>query len=109
MAGIKAVKVGNSKEDFSDQAIFPGTTQVVAFSGTSTQSVAVGSSTTMVQLVSTQPCFISIAASPTATASTSLYLPASTIMKLGITATHKVAALQVGSGGNLYITEAVSL
>lgn len=82
-----------------------GTTLVRAFTGSSAQSAAVDDTTFVVRLVATTDCFVALGANPTATTS-SAYLPAGIVEYVSITPGHKVAALQVSSGGNLYITQA---
>jgi hypothetical protein len=83
-----------------------GTSQTVAFTATSAQSTAVGTSTRIVRLVATQPCFFAIGTNPTATTS-GVYLPAGVVQYVSITGGHKVAAIQASAGGSLYVTEAV--
>lgn len=83
-----------------------GTSQALTFTGTSAQSTAVAATTRIVRLVSTQACFVSIGASPTAVANTSIYLPANTVQFVSITGGHRVAAIQATTTGSLYITEA---
>jgi hypothetical protein len=82
-----------------------GASQSVAFTGTSAQSTAVATSTRIVRLVSTQPCFVAIGSDPTATTS-SVYLPANVVQYVSIVGGHKVAAIQVSTAGSLYVTEA---
>lgn len=84
-----------------------GTSQALTFTGTSAQSAVVGATTRIVRLVATQACFVSIGASPTAVANTSIYLPANTVQYVSITGGHRVAAIQATTTGSLYITEAV--
>lgn len=106
---VKAVKLGNGAGSFVD-AIFPGTSQKVAFTGTSAQSAALGASTSVVEVISTQNCHIKTGEDPTATADgTSMYLPANVMRRIAIVGGHKIAAIQDSSGGNLFITEAASV
>lgn len=90
------------------QALVPGTTQTVAIGAASTQSTAVGASTKFVRLVGTVDCHVQLGADPTASQTTSLYLPAGVVEYLPITGGWKVATIQRsgGSTGSLFVTEA---
>lgn len=105
--GVKAIRIGNSQ---ASDAIFPGTTQVIAISSgaASTASAAFGSSTELVRVACTSQCFISFGASPTATNSTSLVLPAGAVEYFAVTPGEKVAMLAGTVAGIFTITEAVS-
>ena len=83
-----------------------GTVQKVAYTGTAgTISNAVGSQTRMVRVVATTACYIVVGAAPTATTSHS-YLPADTVEYLAVNGgSDKVSAIQVASGGTIYVTE----
>lgn len=86
----------------------PVTTQKVTTSGTSAAtSNAIGNGIYVVRLVCTEECYIAIGASPTATANDFL-LPADTVEYFGIRGGQKVAALQVSTGGTLFVTEMTS-
>ena len=87
------------------QAIIPGTSQKLSYTGTSAQSSAVATATTLVRVVATTACFIKIGTNPTAVADTSMYLPAGIPEYFGIEGGQKIAAIQLSSGGDLYITE----
>lgn len=96
------------KHDNPIQAMAPGVTQTIAFSGTSAATTnALSKNTVVVRLLATQPCFIKIGTgTPTATTS-DMYLPAGIpeyFAAEGIY-TLKVAALQVSAAGTLYVTE----
>lgn len=95
---------GQQHENF--QAIYPGTSQALSFSGSSAQSTAVGTQTTLVRLFATQDCFIAIGANPTAAANTSYFLPGGIIDFVGIQPGQKIAAIQSSQSGTLYISEA---
>lgn len=96
--------VGGASEP-SWQAIIPGASQVVAFTGSSAQSVALAAATTLIRVTSNQDCFLAFGSNPTAT-NTAFFLPAGAVDYLGVTPGTKVAALQATAGGNLYLTEA---
>lgn len=106
--GIKSVRYGNSKDNFVE-AIVPATTQVVAIGSTSVQSSALGASTKLVSLAATAACHVEFGANPTATNSTSMYIPANSVVKVAVTPSTKIAVIQNSTGGNLYITEATSV
>ena len=103
--GTKAVPKGNGAKSFWE-ALFPGTTQKVPFTATSSQSAAVGSATTLVRVVGTAACHLEIGANPTATNSTSYYLPANVPQVLGIAGGQKIAVIRNSGDGDLFITEA---
>ncbi len=107
--GVKAPRKGNSASNFFD-ALFPGTSQKLAFTATTSQSAAVGSTTTLVRMISTQNVHIKIGASPTAVADgTSMYLPLGVAIVVGVTPSDKIAAVRDSADGNLFITEATSV
>lgn len=105
--GIKAVRIGNAQ---ASDAIFPGTTQIIAIAsgGATTASAAFGSSTELVRVSCTSQCFIEFGATPVATNSTSLCLPAGTTEYFAVTPGHKVAMLAGTVAGIFSVTEAVS-
>lgn len=83
----------------------PRTTQKVTFSGTSAATTnAIGAHITVVRLVATEPCYVAFGGAPVATSS-SIYLPADRPEYFTVNSGDKVAALQVGSGGVLDVTE----
>lgn len=92
----------------SYQAIRPGGTQEVAFTGTSAQSSAFGAKTGLIRVFATKDCWLNFGANPTATASagTSVFLPATTIEWFYVTPGEKVAVIQDSDGGDLHIVEA---
>lgn len=91
----------------SFEAILPGTSQAVAFTGSSSQSAALGASTTLVRLFCTADCFIKIASNPTALADgTSMFVAAGIIDFIGVQPSQKIAVISNGTSGTLYITEA---
>lgn len=104
---VKGVRVANGEQNTFD-AIFPGTSQKVAFSSVSSQSAALGSSTTLVRVMASQNCYLAFGANPTATTSTSLFLPTGVIEKFGVTSATKIAVIRDSADGNLYITEATA-
>jgi hypothetical protein len=70
---------------------------------------AVGSVTSVCIVTLSSAGYIEVGASPTATNSTSRYLPANVPTIIPITAGHKIAAIQDASGGNLHVCEVVSI
>jgi hypothetical protein len=79
-----------------------GTNQNLTSSGSSAQSTAF-TSVNKVRIAATQAVYIAFAANPTATSS-DLVLPANGVETFTITPGHKVAVLQVTSGGIVSIT-----
>lgn len=93
------------------QAFRPvGNTQTVAYTGTAgTISNAVNTTLdTIVEVTVTTAAYVAVGASPTATATNGRYVAANlpTLFKLRIG--EKVSAVQVASGGNLYVSELTS-
>lgn len=83
----------------------PITSQSVSYTGTAgTISNAVGSQTRVVKLVLTTAGFVAIGASPTATTS-DMFVPANETLFIAINPGEKVSAIQLSSGGTLYVTE----
>lgn len=79
------------------------TSQVRTISGSSAQSAAITG--TLVRVCSDVPCFIDFGTNPTAVADgTDMFLPALTPEYFVINSGDKVAAIQISSAGNLYIT-----
>lgn len=83
-----------------------GKSQAVAYTGTSAQSAAITNADTIC-VQSTTDCFIEIGLNPTATVNTSHFIGAYQPTYLSITPAEpgfKVAAVQLASGGTLYVT-----
>jgi len=81
-----------------------GQGQKVAYTGTAgTITNALPAETKAVQLVSTTDCFIRIGSSPTAVVDVDCYLPALIPMYFQCNGAEKVSAVQVSSGGTLYV------
>lgn len=79
-----------------------------SFTGTSAASAAVTHASVitdevLVRLCADQDCWIAFGASPTAVASSGLFLPAGCVEVWRMNAGDKVAAIQVSSGGNLSV------
>lgn len=88
------------------QAIFPGTCQVKAFTGTTGQSSAFGANTTIVRLHATEDCHVVFGSSPTAVADgTCIFLPADQTEYFGVVGGQKLAVIRDSVSGNLFITE----
>jgi hypothetical protein len=89
----------------SHQPFSPSTTQVVALGAASAATTnAVGSQTRAVRLIATEPVHVYFLKAPTATTS-HMYLAADREEIFGIAPGQKVAGIQGGTGGNLYVTE----
>ena len=82
----------------------PGGSVKVTYTGTAGTTAAVGSSCTTVRVMSTTDCFIEVGTSPTAVADTGMYLTAYSPEYIGAGPSFKVSAIQVASGGTLYVT-----
>ena len=76
----------------------------VAYTGTAGTTAALPTTTFCVRVMSTTDCFIEIGTAPTAVADTGLYLPAFTPEYFEGMASAKVSAIQVSTGGTLYVT-----
>jgi hypothetical protein len=86
-------------------AYIPGTVQNITTSGSSQQSSAVGSGTSIVRIAVNQDTYIAVGANPTASSSTML-MPAGSVEFIAVTGgVTKVAVLQVSSSGVASITE----
>lgn len=107
MSGSRKASAGKLEQKF--EAIFPGTSQKLAFTGVSAQSSALGVTTTIVRLVADADCFVLIGSNPTADAAgTSVFLPKGVVEYFGVDGSvnaQKIAAIQSSAGGNLWITE----
>ena len=82
----------------------PGEGVKVAYTGTAGTTVALPSNTEVVRVVSTTDCFIEIGASPTAVADTGMYICALVPEYFACSGSGKVSAIQVASGGTIYVT-----
>ena len=89
------------------QAITPGVSQKVSYTGTAAQSAAFGANTYIAQFYATTDCWILFGANPTATASagTSEFLPGGMVMYYGVTPGQKVSAIRDTTSGDLHIIE----
>lgn len=105
--GSKAARKGSNPNNTFD-VIFAGTNQKVTTTGTSAQSTAVGSATTIVRLYASQNMYIQISSNPTAAVASSTYLPTGIVEYFGITPGDKIAAIQDTTTGTLFITEGAS-
>lgn len=86
------------------QAIVPGVSQTVAYTGSSSQSTAFGAPTSLVRIFSTTDCFIAFGGSPTASAA-SIWVPGGIIQFFGVNHGEKLAVIESTATGNLYILE----
>ena len=83
----------------------PGTTQNVAYTGTAgTIANGIGLGVYKVRLMVTTDAFVKIDSSPTATTA-DMYMPAFSVEYFSCRPGQKVSAIQVSSGGTLYVTE----
>ena len=91
------------------QAIGPGVSQRLSFTGTSAQSSAVGVNTRLVQLFATEDCWVVFGTNPTAAVNdgSSFFLPGGIFLYYGISGSAKIAAIQDSTSGYLHIIEAV--
>ncbi len=83
----------------------PGTSQVVAYTGTAgTIANAIGSGVNVVRVMLTTAGHIAFGPAPTATTS-DMYLAANVPEYFMVTPGAKISAIQSASGGNLHVTE----
>ncbi len=81
-----------------------GKSVTVTYTGTAGTTSALPIETSAVRVVATTDCFIEIGLSPTAVANTGLYLVANTPEYFDAQPNVKVSAIQVSSGGSIYVT-----
>ena len=86
------------------QAIVPGTSQTVAYTGTAAQSSAFQLTTTLIRVIASTDCYLRFGSNPTATTSDMLLL-ANIPEYFGVTPGEKVSAIRSTASGTLYITE----
>lgn len=102
--------LAKDKFNHAIQALAPSTTQMVAISGTSAATAnALNKNTVVIRVLATTACFIEIGTgTPTATTS-STPIPANVpeYFRVNGYETVKVAAIQLSSGGALYVTEMI--
>lgn len=99
-------KKADSGMDGGFQAIYPGVSQVKAFTNTSAQATALGKGTSLIRVFATQDCHLAFGTSPTAVATgANLFLPANTVEYIGVVPSTKVAVIRDTANGNLFITE----
>ena len=85
----------------------PKTVQSVAYTGTAgVITNAIGANINVVRIVTTTDAFIAFGSAPTATTA-DVYIPQNTIEYFTINPGEKVSAVQLSSGGTLYVTEMV--
>lgn len=83
---------------------YSGVSDVVAYTGTSVQSVVVPTSIFDIRVVCTSNAWINIGANPTAAAAdNSLYMPAGVVEYFHINPGEKVAVIQDSAGGNMVV------
>lgn len=82
----------------------PAASVKVAYTGTAGTTSAVSANASVVRVIATTDCFIEIGTSPTAVADTGLYLPALVPEYFSCPPSAKVSAIQVSSGGTIYVT-----
>lgn len=90
------------------EAIYPGVSQKLAFTGVNAKSAALQTRTTVVRLYSTQDVHLKVAPDATAIAvadGTCYFLPKLVQMFIGVVGGQKIGAIQDSAGGNLFITE----
>jgi hypothetical protein len=83
-----------------------GATQTITSSGTSAAtSSAVGAQTYAVSIAATEDVYITFAAAPTATATNGVFHKKDWPTTYRISPGEKVAAIQVSTGGTVYVSE----
>lgn len=83
-----------------------GTVQSVAYTGTAgTIANGITNGIQRVRLLATTDCFVKVSAAGTAATTSDTYLVGLAPEYITITSGEKVSAIQVASGGTLYVTE----
>ncbi len=82
----------------------PGASVKVAYTGTAGTTAALPSNTEVVRVIATTDCFIEIGTSPTAVADTGMYIAALVPEYFSCPPSGKVSAIQVTTGGAIYVT-----
>lgn len=81
-----------------------GKSLTVAYTGTAGTTAAVTPDALCVRITSTTDCFIEIGLNPTAVANTGMYMVAYQPEYFEIPMNGKVSAIQVSTGGSIYVT-----
>lgn len=76
----------------------------VAYTGTHGATAAMPEACRTIRVIATTDCFIQIGTAPVAVADVDMYLPALTPEYFLCPANAKVSAIQVASGGTIYVT-----
>lgn len=89
------------------QAIVPGVSQKLTFTGTSQQSAAFQDTTTIIRVFVTQDAWVVTGSNPTAAADdgSSMFLPGGTWEYIGVEPGDKIAVILDSVGGDMHITE----
>jgi len=82
----------------------PGASVKVAYTGTAGTTAAISDRAVTIRVIATTDCFIEIGMAPTAVADTGMYLPALVPEYFMCPKGTKVSAIQVASGGTIYVT-----
>lgn len=82
----------------------PASSVKVAYTGTAGTTTALPATANALRVVATTDCFIQIGTNPTAVADDDCYLPALVPEYFACPEGAKVSAVQVASGGTLYVT-----
>lgn len=106
MKGSRGAQKGSNPNNTFD-AIAPGVSQKLAFTGTSAAAATgFSANVSVVRLVATAACHVAFGTAPTAIADgTCVYLPPNVPHFFAVNPGDKVAAIQDTAGGNLFITE----
>ena len=96
-----ALKNGNTN---TFDTFYLGTAHTISLSGSSQQTSAFDSKTSLVTVFSTEDCFIQIGENPTASTSTN-FIPGDIQFVFATYGGWKIAAIQGSGGGTLYISE----
>jgi hypothetical protein len=85
------------------QAIQPGASQVVAYTGTAANSTAMAAS--IVRLYATTDCFVKISQAGTAATASDMILPATSVEYFVCHGGDIISVIQSSGAGSLYITQ----
>lgn len=93
------------KESATHGRPIAGQSKTVAYTGTAGTTAALTEEATSLRLLSTTDCFVEIGTDPTVVANTGMYLTAFVPEYVHVKdGPMKVSAIQVSSGGSLYVT-----
>lgn len=102
---VTGARIGGGRDHY--QALKPGASQKISFTGTSSQSAFLDGNTKMIRVFPTKDCWIVFGVSPTAAPNdgSSCFLPGGIIQFLVAPGGYKIAVIRDSSNGDLHIVE----